>query len=132
MKIKGIAHVGLACADENKMSSTFIDMLNGILDDRTEYLEMQQISSMVKVGDSCLEIMQGTSPDSVIGKYVAQNGQGMHHISFNVEDVVALVESLESRGYRIINKYLDDPHLRYAFIHPKSTGGILIELVEHL
>ena len=132
MKIKGIAHVGIACADGNKMVDIYSDMLGAVLQSQTEEKGQQLISSMVQIGDSCLELMETTTPDGVIGKYIAKRGQGVHHISFAVEGLVELVSSLEEKGYAFAQKELSDPHLRFAFISPKSAGGLLIELVEHL
>lgn len=87
---------------------------------------------MVPVGDTRLELLEPTSDDSVIAKFIAKRGEGLHHISIRVPDLTAAVRKLESDGVRLIAGEIKTGaggH-RYVFIHPSSASGVLIELVE--
>ena len=127
-----IHHTGIATADGQKMVSFFTEKLGGALLSSKEYPEMQQISHMVQIGECQLEIMESTSNDGVVGKYLAKKGAGLHHLSIEVKDIVSLADELESAGVQLLSKSLEDPHVRYMFISPKSSGGVLIELCEYL
>jgi len=87
---------------------------------------------MVPVGETRLELLEPTSDDSVIAKFIAKRGEGLHHISMRVPDLVALVEKLKADGVRLVSNEIKvgaGGH-RYVFVHPSSAGGVLLELVE--
>jgi methylmalonyl-CoA/ethylmalonyl-CoA epimerase len=82
-------------------------------------------------GESHVELVQPTSSESGIGKYLAKKGQGMHHVCFEVDDIVAALAQMKAKGIELINEEARERDGRkYAFIHPKSTGGVLVELYE--
>jgi len=87
---------------------------------------------MLPVGESRIELLEPTSDESPISKFLAKRGPGIHHIAFGVDDIRAALADLKSKGTRLID---DEPRAGsggclVAFIHPSSTGGVLIELVE--
>ncbi len=87
---------------------------------------------MVPVGDTRIELLEPTGEDSVIAKFIAKRGEGLHHICLRVPDLVAAVQKLQSDGVRLISEDIKTGaggH-RYVFIHPSSAGGVLLELVE--
>jgi methylmalonyl-CoA epimerase len=87
---------------------------------------------MVPVGETRLELLEATSEDSVIAKFIANRGEGLHHISIRVPDLKAAVQKLKSGGTRLVSNEIKigaGGH-RYIFLHPSSTAGVLIELVE--
>jgi methylmalonyl-CoA epimerase len=87
---------------------------------------------MVPVGETRLELLEPTSDDSVIAKFIANRGEGLHHISIRVPDLNASVQKLKSGGTRLVSNEVKigaGGH-RYVFVHPSSTAGVLIELVE--
>jgi methylmalonyl-CoA epimerase len=87
---------------------------------------------MVPVGETRLELLEPTSDDSVIGKFLAKRGEGLHHISLRVPDLQATVERLKREGVQLVSDQIKTGaggH-RYVFVHPSSTGGVLLELVE--
>lgn len=87
---------------------------------------------MVPVGETRLELLEATSDDSVIAKFVAHRGEGLHHISIRVPDLNAAVQKLKSGGTRLVSDEIKTGaggH-RYIFLHPSNTSGVLIELVE--
>lgn len=88
--------------------------------------------AMVSVGETRLELLEPTSSDSVIAKFLANRGEGLHHISIRVPDLNAVVQKLKSGGTRLVSNEIKigaGGH-RYIFLHPSSTAGVLIELVE--
>ena len=87
---------------------------------------------MVPVGETRLELLEPTSDDSVIAKFISKRGEGLHHISIRVPDLKAAVQKLQSGGVRLVSNEIKTGaggH-RYVFIHPSSAAGVLIELVE--
>jgi methylmalonyl-CoA epimerase len=87
---------------------------------------------MVPVGETRLELLEPTSADSVIAKFIAERGEGLHHISIRVPDIKTAVQKLKAEGTRLVSDEIKTGaggH-RYIFLHPSSTSGVLIELVE--
>jgi methylmalonyl-CoA epimerase len=87
---------------------------------------------MVPVGESRLELLEATSEDSTIAKYIAKHGEGLHHICLRVSDLEAAVAKLKSDGVRLVSNEIKigaGGH-RYMFVHPQSAGGVLLELVD--
>ncbi|HZR31688.1 MAG TPA: methylmalonyl-CoA epimerase [Terriglobales bacterium] len=88
--------------------------------------------AMVPVGESRIELLEATSEDSPIGRFIARRGEGLHHIALRVPDLAATVEKLKQDGTRLISEDIKvgaGGHL-YVFVHPSSTGGVLLELCE--
>ena len=87
---------------------------------------------MVPIGETRLELLEPTSDDSVIAKFIAKRGEGLHHISIRVADLSATVRKLKQNGVRLVSEEIKigaGGH-RYIFVHPSSTGGVLLELVD--
>jgi len=87
---------------------------------------------MVPVGESRLELLEPTSEDSVIGKFLAKHGEGLHHVCLRVPDLARAVANLKQHGIRLVSQEIKigaGGH-RYVFVHPSGTGGVLLELVE--
>jgi methylmalonyl-CoA epimerase len=99
-----------------------------------EVVEEQNVKvAFLPVGESELELLESTSPDGNIAKFIEKKGEGIHHIAFEVDDLEAKLEELEKEGVRLIDKKprYGAGGARIAFLHPKSTNGILVELCEH-
>src|SRR5437588_12291716 len=98
-----------------------------------ETVEQEQVRLvMVAVGESRLELLEATSQDSAIAKFVAKRGEGLHHVCLKVPDLVAAVARLKKDGVRLVSEEIKTGaggH-RYVFVHPASAGGVLLELVE--
>jgi methylmalonyl-CoA epimerase len=87
---------------------------------------------MAAVGDSRLELLEPTSEDSTIAKFLAKRGEGLHHVALQVPDLAAVVEKLKNEGVRLVSEEIKTGaggH-RYVFVHPASAGGVLLELIE--
>jgi len=98
-----------------------------------ETVEHEKVrAAMVPVGDTRFELLEATSEDSVIAKFIARRGEGLHHVAVHVDDISATFEDLKRRGVRLISddiKIGAGGHL-YIFVHPSATGGVLLELCQ--
>jgi len=98
-----------------------------------EVVETEKVRvAMVPVGESRIELLEPTVPESTIAKFLEKRGQGLHHVALHVSDLTATVERLKAAGTRLINEEIKvgaGGH-RYVFVHPASAGGVLLELVE--
>jgi methylmalonyl-CoA epimerase len=98
-----------------------------------ETVEAEQVRVvMVPLGESRMELLEPTSENSVIAKFIAKRGEGLHHVSLRVPDLQATVERLKKEGIRLVSDKIKigaGGH-RYVFVHPSSAGGVLLELVE--
>jgi methylmalonyl-CoA/ethylmalonyl-CoA epimerase len=129
-RVNDIAHVGIAVESVDKAIAVFLDYFGGELVYKKEIPDQKQISAMFSVaGQFNLELMEPTDENAVVAKHIKNRGQGIHHISLKVEDLPGLVEHLERKGAVIIGKSLEGKN-KFAFIHPKSTFGVLVELSE--
>ena len=129
--IKKIDHVGLAVKNLDDALAFYRDIL-GIQPKSIEDVESDKIrSAFLDVGDAHFEVMEPTSPDSPVAKFLEKRGEGMHHVSLEVDDIRAELRKLEAKGVALIDK---EPrmgaHYTVAFVHPRATGGVLIELTE--
>ena len=130
MKVKKISHIGLAVADLEPVRRMYTEIL-GLPLDHEEMLGELKIA-FVPVGETNLELVQSTDPEGVMAKYISKKGEGIHHIALEVEDIHSAVEELKAKGMEMIDK---EPRpgahgATIAFLHPKATHGVMIELVE--
>lgn len=130
MKIKRIAHLGVAVKDLDAALSLFTGGLPLELTHTEDYQGMK--IGFIPVGDSSIELLQDVSGSSAIKKYLEKNGEGIHHIAFEVDDIHQAVEELKAKGIRLIDETpRPGAHgMHIAFMHPKGTHGILMELVQ--
>lgn len=129
-KVKKISHVGVAVENVDRAISLLRDCFGAKLAFKKTIPTQRQISAMVSLGEATFELMEPTEPDSVVAKFIKSRGEGLHHVSIEVEDINELVESLEAKGIKVVGKLLEGPGPKFAFVHPKGMLGILIELVE--
>jgi methylmalonyl-CoA/ethylmalonyl-CoA epimerase len=105
----------------------------GLTVDHVEVVESQKVkTAFLPVGDSHLELLEPTGPDSTVAKFIEKRGEGIHHICLRVDDIEAHLEHLKAQGYRLINEApVPGAHgCRVAFLHPAAGNGVLIELSE--
>ncbi len=126
-----IAHIGIAVDALDRILPLYRDLLD-LPEVPLDDADGARIAGF-RSGDSLVELLEAKSPDSPIAKFVAKRGPGIHHICFAVADLNATLERCRVAGVRLID---DVPRIgadrkRIAFLHPSSTGGVLIELTEH-
>ena len=125
--IKGINHVGIVVNDVEEYSAFLKKIIGAEVVETVAFPEAGQTSCLVKFGDSKYELMSPLGEEGVVGKFLAKNGQGFHHISLLSDDFDTDVAYLESQGIKIIG-ISESGGMRYAFTHPKTSGGILYEI----
>ena len=128
--IKKITHIGLA-VDNLEEARTFFQNNFGLdVSDQESFGEL--LFSFISMGETDLELLQSTTPEGQIAKFIQKRGQGIHHISFEVDDIQAELDRFKAKGLKLINEkpYLNAHQDLVAFIHPKSTFGVLIELIQ--
>ena len=127
-----LEHIGIAVKDLATSNELFSRLL-GVGPYKTEEVESEHVlTSFFKTGESKVELLEGTSEESAISKFVEKRGEGIHHIAFEVEDIHAEMERMKKEGFRLLNekpKRGADNKL-VCFIHPKSANGVLVELCQ--
>ena len=127
----GIDHLGIAVKSLAVAKGIYQKL--GLSISAEEVVEAEQVRLvMVPAGESRLELLEPTSETSAIAKFIAQRGEGLHHLALRVPDLAATVERLKKNGVRLISEEIkigSGGH-RYVFVHPSSAGGVLLELVE--
>lgn len=131
-KILGIEHVGIAVKDLNSISEIFGELLGLDLHRREKVDDQQVITDIYHAGKDKLEFLKATSPDSPIAKFLGKRPEGMHHIALIVDNIQLALNYLNENDVQLIDKRprIGAEGLQVAFIHPKSTGGVLVELCE--
>lgn len=127
-----IEHIGIAVKDAEKSISLFNLLLNQ-QPYKKEVVESESVQTIFyQNGPNKIELLQGLSEDSAISKFIAKKGEGIHHIAFAVEDIVLELKRLKEAGFQLIHevpkKGADNKLI--AFVHPKDTNGVLIELCQ--
>ena len=131
-KILGIEHVGIAVKDLNSISEIFGELLGLDLQRREKVNDQQVITDIYHAGKDKLEFLKATSPDSPIAKFLGKRPEGMHHIALIVDNIQSALNYLNENDVQLIDlsPRIGAEGLQIAFIHPKSTGGVLVELCE--
>ena len=133
MKIKRIAHLGIAVKDLDAPKKLYGENLQ-LENKGEEVVATQKVQvSFFQVGESSIELLLPTAADSPVAKFLENKGEGFHHLALEVEDIDAAVAELKASGVRLIDETpREGAHgTRVAFIHPKSTFGLLLELVQY-
>jgi methylmalonyl-CoA/ethylmalonyl-CoA epimerase len=127
-----IHHIGIA-VESLRAAVPLFEKLLGCAPDAEETIEAQRVRvAAFALGESRIELLEATSPDSPVARFLSKRGQGIHHVALAVSNVPATLAELERAGFRLIDR---EPRVgvwrkRIAFLHPSSTAGVLIELVE--
>jgi len=129
-----IEHIGIAVHSLNKSIPLFEKLLGTECYKTEEILSEMVSTAFFKTGESKIELLEGTEENSIISKFIAKKGEGIHHIAFGVENIEEEINRLKSSGFEFIH---DVPkkgadHKLVCFLHPKSTNGILVELCQEI
>ena len=127
-----IEHIGIAVKSLEESNQLFAQLFGKTHYKIEEVLSEHVNTSFFQLGDSKIELLEGTAPESAISKFVEKRGEGIHHIAFAVEDIYAEMERLEKQGFRLLNK---EPkkgadNMLVCFVHPKSANGVLVEICQ--
>lgn len=130
--MRKIEHLGVAVSNLDEAIPLYEKLLN------TPCYKIEEVGSefvktaFFQVGESKIELVAATNPDSTIAKYIEKRGQGLHHIAFDVENIETEIERLENEGFQLIQRTPKNgaDNKLIAFLHPKSTSGMLVELCQ--
>ncbi|MBS1503117.1 MAG: methylmalonyl-CoA epimerase [Bacteroidetes bacterium] len=127
-----IEHIGIAVKDINAAGKLYEKLLNTSVYKIEEVASEAVKTAFLKSGPNKIELLEATSPDSPIAKFIEKKGEGIHHVAFDVENIEAEMQRLKAEGFLLLN---DEPkpgadNKLVCFIHPKSAGGVLIELCQ--
>ena len=132
--MKNIEHIGIAVKDIEVSKALFSKLLN-VAPYKSEEVASEGVETVFfKTGETKVELLAATNENSPIAKFLEKKGEGIHHIAFEVTDIDAEIKRLEGEGFKLIN---DKPksgadNKRIAFLHPKSTNGVLIEICQEI
>ena len=130
-EIKKINHIGIVVSDIEEALKFWQDAMGIHLHHVEEVPSQKAIVAFLPVGETEVELVKPTADDTGAGKFLQERGGGMHHLCFEVDDIEHKLTDLKVKGVRLINEEpIVLPGRKMAFVHPKSTGGVLIELYE--
>ncbi len=132
MSAEKINHIGIAVKNLEASTPLYRDVLGMTFEGTEEVAEQKVRVAFFSTGESRIELLEPTTPDSPVAKFLEAKGEGIHHIAYEVADIETALAKLKSEGVRLID---DKPRggahgTRIAFLHPKATGGVLTELCE--
>ena len=132
MKILKIDHLGIAVNSMDDGKKLWTDILGLKLEGSETVAEQKVTTAFFPVGDSEVELLVSTSPDGPIAKFIEKKGAGFQHVAFRVENIEAALAELTEKGVALIDKTprIGAGGAKIAFLHPKATGGVLVELCE--
>lgn len=132
--VEKIEHIGIAVKNLTEANKVYEKLL-GVAPYKIESVESEGVStSFFRTGESKIELLEASHPESPIAKFIEKKGEGIHHIAFAVKDIEQEIERLQKEGFEIIN---EEPKIgadkqRICFLHPKSSHGVLIELCQKI
>jgi len=128
--IHKIAHLGVAVKNIEETEKFYSEVLGLEIHDRENLKDIK--ATFIPVGDTAIELLQSTTPEGVMAKFIEKRGEGIHHIAYHVDNIEKTLEELKAKGVPLIDeKPRRGAHnSKVAFLHPMGTYGVLIELVE--
>jgi len=130
--LTNVEHIGIAVKDIVASNELFTKLLN-IAPYKSESVESEGVlTSFFKVNETKIELLEASNPDSAIAKFIEKKGEGIHHIAFEVDDILAEMKRLEAEGFVLLNAEpkLGADNKLVCFLHPKSSNGVLVELCQ--
>lgn len=130
--MKRIEHLGIAVKNLEESIPMYEALLNTTCYKREGVASEGVMTAFFQVGASKIELLEATNEDSPIAKFLAKNGPGFHHVAFEVENIETEIKRLQTAGFQLIHEAAKDgaDNKRIAFLHPKSTGSLLVEICQ--
>jgi methylmalonyl-CoA epimerase len=131
VRASGIHHVGVAVTNLDEAVATWARLFGAELENRETLSDQGVESALMRLGEGRIELLASLAPDTPVGKFLERRGPGMHHVAFEVDDIVDELERLAAAGAELIDEQPRAGVMGYeiAFIHPHATDGVLTELV---
>jgi methylmalonyl-CoA/ethylmalonyl-CoA epimerase len=130
--VKAVNHIGIAVRSIDAQRPFYEGTLGAVFETVEEVRDQKVRVGFFRIGDVRLELLEPTDPSSKIASFLDKRGEGLHHVAFTVADIDARIQELKQSGLRMIDEFSRPGahHMRIAFVHPKSTFGVLTELCE--
>ena len=131
---KRLTHIGIAVRDLDRSAALFSSLLGKQLEHSEEVPDQRVRATFFRVGEAGIELLEPTSSDSPIAKFIDKRGEGVHHLSFEVDDIDHEIARLKQEGFELIDERprMGADGYRIAFLHPKSTNGVLVEISQKM
>jgi methylmalonyl-CoA/ethylmalonyl-CoA epimerase len=132
VSVRKISHIGVAVSDLERSIRLYRDVLGLELMDVEEVPDQKVRVALFRVGESRVELLGATSPQSPVAKFLERHGEGVHHVAYEVEDLGSTLQALQGQGVELIDKTprVGAGGMRIAFVHPRGLSGVLTELCE--
>jgi methylmalonyl-CoA/ethylmalonyl-CoA epimerase len=132
IEAKAVNHIGIAVKSINDHRAFYEQTLGAQFESIEEVPSQKVRVAFFKLGDVRLEVLEPTDPTSTVASFIEKRGEGLHHVAYTVDDIEARIADLKAGGVRLIDETprLGAHHMRIAFLHPKSSGGVLTEMCE--
>ena len=132
--MKKIEHIGIAVNSLEEASRVYEKLFGEPAYKQEEVVDEGVKTAFFQNGPNKIELLEATNPESPIAKFIAKKGEGIHHIAFEVDDIVAEIARLKNEGFVVLNEIPKKgaDNKKVAFLHPKSTNGVLIELCQEI
>ena len=129
-----LEHIGIAVSDLASSENLFEELLQSRVYKREEVRSQSVLTSFLRVDNVKIELLHSTDPDGPIGRFLEKNGEGVHHLAFEVDDIRAEADRLDKAGYELLNKtpVKGADNKWVVFLHPRSTNRVLIELCQEI
>jgi methylmalonyl-CoA epimerase len=130
--IKKIDHIGVAVENLNEAMRLYRESLGLEIEETEEVKEQRVKVAFIPVGESRIELIESTDPNGLIAKFIERKGEGIHHIALEVDHIEDALQKLKEKGVQLIDEKprIGAHRMKIAFLHPKSTKGVLLELCE--
>ena len=127
-----IEHIAVAVADLDAAVALYRDVWGLEVDNRERVEDQGVEEAMVRIGESYIQLLGSTGPDTTVGRFLERNGEGLHHIAYEVDDLEAALAELKDKGVRLIDEAPRKGGRGHmvAFVHPKGNRGLLVELIQ--
>ena len=132
--MKKIEHIGIAVNSLEEASRVYEKLFGEPAYKQEEVVDEGVKTAFFQNGPNKIELLEATNPESPIAKFIAKKGEGIHHLAFEVDDIVAEIARLKNEGFVVLNEATKKgaDNKKVAFLHPKSTNGVLIELCQEI
>ena len=129
-----LEHIGIAVSDLSTSVPLFEKLLNSQCYKKETVESEKVVTAFLRSGESKIELLESADPDGVIARFIAKKGEGLHHLAFEVKDIYAEMKRLTDEGYVLLanEPKVGADNKLVVFLHPKTTGGVLIELVQEI
>ncbi|MFQ6124390.1 MAG: methylmalonyl-CoA epimerase [Candidatus Heimdallarchaeota archaeon] len=130
--IKKIAHIGIAVKDAEEVAKLYSEALGLQCEDISRVEEQRVKIAFLPIGETHIELLEGTTPDSPIAKHIERRGEGIHHIALEVDNIKTALQRAKEQGVTLIDEKprIGAHRTKIAFVHPRSTRGVLFEFME--